>query len=309
MSIKINSNHIKGSPMPLVFHKLPTTARNYSQIEKNILRIGSKGNGDSQFNFPYGIACDSVNRLYVADVNNHRIQCYDSMGIRLYNLGSKGKGKMQFNEPEDVCFDSKNSRILVADTDNHRIQVFDLERNFLFSFGTKGQALGKFVYPRGVCTDNAGNIYVSEYGNNRIQVFCEQGVQLVRSFGSDGKGEGQLSNPRGIALLSNGNLVIADNGNRRLSVFDPYGKFVGHLGGQGILSHPLRVFADPYDNILVTDNTPNGASVVVLSKEGQVMKRLGKDFLEKAWGVSMNMKGEILICGKSRDGDYHVFVL
>jgi DNA-binding beta-propeller fold protein YncE len=39
-----------------------------------LLRFGTTGSGDGQFNSPRGIAVDSSGNIYVADTGNHRVQ-------------------------------------------------------------------------------------------------------------------------------------------------------------------------------------------------------------------------------------------
>ena len=44
-------------------------------------RIGSRGSGEGEFNFPNGISIDGDGNIYVADTRNHRIQKLDSNGL------------------------------------------------------------------------------------------------------------------------------------------------------------------------------------------------------------------------------------
>jgi hypothetical protein len=44
-----------------------------------LAKWGSPGSGDSQFGGPYGLAVDSSGNIYVADMNNNRIQKFGSM--------------------------------------------------------------------------------------------------------------------------------------------------------------------------------------------------------------------------------------
>src|SRR5215208_396977 len=53
---------------------------------------GSKGSGDSQFEFPgpKGIAIDSDGDIYVVDPGNHRIQKFDNEGVFIETWGKRG---------------------------------------------------------------------------------------------------------------------------------------------------------------------------------------------------------------------------
>ena len=87
-----------------------------------LLKWGSSGSGDGQFQSPRGVAVDSSANVYVADTN-HRMQKFDSSGNFLLKWGSYGTGDGQFNRPGGVAVDSSGN-VYVADTNNSRIQKF-----------------------------------------------------------------------------------------------------------------------------------------------------------------------------------------
>ena len=52
----------------------------YAQSYVFILKWGSSGSGDGQFNYTYGIAVDGSGNVYVADTSNHRVQKFSISG-------------------------------------------------------------------------------------------------------------------------------------------------------------------------------------------------------------------------------------
>ena len=58
----------------LFFAIFPRSANAQAAPACFLLKWGSLGTGDGQFNTPHGIAVDSSNNIYVADTNNARIQ-------------------------------------------------------------------------------------------------------------------------------------------------------------------------------------------------------------------------------------------
>ena len=88
-----------------------------------LLKWGSTGSGDGQFNAPGGIAIDSSNNVYVVDKSNHRIQKFTSTGGFITKWGSSGSGDGQFNVPIGVAVDSSNN-VYVSDSGNNRVQKF-----------------------------------------------------------------------------------------------------------------------------------------------------------------------------------------
>jgi tripartite motif-containing protein 71 len=103
-----------------------------------ITKWGSVGSGTGQFSWPIGIDVDSsTHEVYVADLENHRIQKFKMASpcpsgtsevvsgvCFVTKWGSQGTANGQFNLPHDVAIDSSPHRVLVTDYGNHRIQVF-----------------------------------------------------------------------------------------------------------------------------------------------------------------------------------------
>jgi len=299
---------IQGSPLLFPFLRssssIKSPARSFCCKEK-----GKPKPQSSPFNDPYGMAVGGNDQIFVANRNLHSVLCFSPQGSLLFVFGSYGKGPGQLNQPHDVAYDPKNRRIVVADTFNDRIQIFDLEGTFLTSFGCSGKGKGKFTQPSGVAVDHEGNIYIADSCNHRVQVFDERGNCLLK-FGSQGNRKGEFYQPRGINLLSNGDILISEpysNGNHRLSVFNSKGEFLRFLGKQSLIN-PQWFFVDSLDQVLVPEDTMHNASLVLFSKEGKEKSRIGQGILDRAYGVTMNQRGEIFLSGVGKDGKDDIFV-
>ena len=85
---------------------------------------GNDGVNISGFN-GYGIAFDSLGKLFIADTFNNRIQKYETNGTLITQFGSLGTANGELNTPLDVAIDSQD-KIFVSDPFNHRVQVFAL---------------------------------------------------------------------------------------------------------------------------------------------------------------------------------------
>jgi len=146
---------------------------NIFQICNSVCQIGIQGSGDGQFSFPFYLAVDSSGNVYVVDINNHRIQKFDSSGTFLTKWGSFGSGDGQFIFPRGIAVDS-SSNVYVADN-NHRVQKFDSSGTFLTKWGSFGSGDGQFSFPRGVAVDlTTGSVYVADNNNNRVQKFASE---------------------------------------------------------------------------------------------------------------------------------------
>lgn len=134
-------------------------------------KIGSKGQAESHFQLPAGLAIDRVNQLYCADYGTSQISVFSKAGAFVRSFGSKGTGPGMFNVPRSVAVDN-NDKIYVLDSLNHRVQVFGPTGDWFYSFGGRGTEPGKFSSPSDLSIDSPNNLlYVADKGNRRIQVF------------------------------------------------------------------------------------------------------------------------------------------
>ena len=108
----------------------------------------------------------------MADVNNNRVQVFNSSGDFQSAFGSAGSGNGEFDGPLGIAVGS-GGNIYVADTLNNRVQVFDSGGTFQYDFGSFGSGNGEFDSPFGIAVGSGGNIYVADTNNNRVQVFSQ----------------------------------------------------------------------------------------------------------------------------------------
>ena len=150
-----------------------TAAHRISQFDRDGLllsRLGGRGTGPGQFNFPTFIWIDKSGRIYVVDSLNHRIQMFNSNGDFLGSFGEAGDASGYMARPKGVATDSKG-HIYVADALFHVVQIFDEQGRFLHSFGNQGQGRGEFWMPTGIYIDEQDRIYVADSYNARVQIF------------------------------------------------------------------------------------------------------------------------------------------
>jgi tripartite motif-containing protein 71 len=94
-----------------------------SGVPSFVTKWGQHGEGDGEFRDPTGVAVDSSGYVYVAEVENDRIQKFDFEGTFMAEWGSHGEGDGQFIAPLGVDVDSSNN-VYVTDQGNTRIQKF-----------------------------------------------------------------------------------------------------------------------------------------------------------------------------------------
>ncbi len=193
----------------------------------------------ARFRSPIGLATDALNRLLIADRDNHAIRRMTPAGVVTTIAGTIGTSgtangpalSASFNGPQSVAVDS-NGLIYVADTNNHCIRRMTADGNvetFAGLAGTSGYVDGsatvaRFISPAGVATDTSGNVYVSE-GNARIRKITPSGqtTTIGGSIAGGGYLEGigtaaLLLGPTRIAVDNQGLVYVPDSSNTRILV-------------------------------------------------------------------------------------------
>jgi DNA-binding beta-propeller fold protein YncE len=135
-----------------------------------VKRIGMRGKGPGQFNYPTFLWIDREGRIYVVDSMNFRIQLLDNEGNYISSFGRHGDGSGDLARPKGVATDSYGN-IYVTDALFHVVQIFNADGEFLDSFGGQGQGQGEFWMPAGIYIDQSDHIFVADSYNSRIQVF------------------------------------------------------------------------------------------------------------------------------------------
>jgi DNA-binding beta-propeller fold protein YncE len=187
--------------------------------------FGSFGTGDGEFNFPGDVAVDDNGNIYVADMNNSRIQKFDSDGNYLDQWGSRGTGDGQFVDPLSIEY-APDGYLYVGDFWNYRIQIFDTDGNYIDQFATTGGPGDSFI------AEN-GDIYVPDYGNHMVRWF-DPTFAPVLNWGGFGSGDGQFNTPIDIgASPDGGRLYVLDALNHRIQVFTNNGVYLSQFGGPG----------------------------------------------------------------------------
>ncbi len=161
----------KGKRVVIVDNKIHQVTV-YSETGDSLLAIGTRGEGDGEFNFPQSVAVDTAGNFYVVDAMNFRVQEFDSRGKFLRKFGEQGSIFGTFSRPKGIALDSYGN-IYIADAVHNNFQIFNNAFELLLFVGrysTSGDNLG-FENPIGMYIDTRDRIYVADQLNNRIQVF------------------------------------------------------------------------------------------------------------------------------------------
>ena len=290
LHVRINGEHIRGSPYPIAITPSPQSLRKpvrvvrglgtpygittnskgqvlVAELKGNCISVltpegekihtfGSQGSGEGQLNYPCGIAVDRDDNIYVVDNNNHRIQKFTPTGKFIAAVGNRGRNHLQFGNPVGICFNKTNNNLYVCDQGNNRIQVLSTDLTFVRCFGSKGSRNGQFQNPLYVAFDDANNLYVTDCDNHRVQVFTADG-QFLRAFTNKANGE-QLQYPLGIAIDSSNTVYVSERDRHCVSVFTPQGEYITSFGTKGAkegqFNYVRGLSVDQNDSIIVSDH-------------------------------------------------------
>ena len=179
-----------------------------------VMRTGTQGSENGQFNYPHGLCIDYNGDVLVADCGNNRVSVFSKDLIFISNLGIG-----QLKDPTDVNL-TPYSVVVVLDASPRCMHFYSKKGHLLNSYISQGEGPDCLVYrPIFFCLDIAGNIVISDYGNHRIKIFS-QSEQLIHTIGREGEGIGEFVHPYGICISKFGTIfVLSYNPNFSIQCF------------------------------------------------------------------------------------------
>lgn len=190
----------------------------YRSFEYNA-KTGSSGTGNGQFAAPQAAATDSAENIYLADLNNERIQKFNSSLVYQAQAGSAGSGTGQFAADDGVyalAVDGSDN-VWAVDTANHRIQKFNSAltyqsvidgrvtvttlNTYSTTIGSSGTGTSNYDKPTDITIDPvSGKIAVCDETNARI---------VIRTSAHAYSTHFSATFPNAIAYDSSGNLYAS----------------------------------------------------------------------------------------------------
>ncbi len=232
---------------------------------KEMIQIGGE---QRTWSYPFGIALDDQENLYVVEQETKIISVFDRSGriVRQFTDPS-------LERPTDIEVDEERGVIYVVDgshqkSSNHYVKVFDEEGHFLRNIGKgKGTGDGYLMFPTYLAIGDEGRLYVTDTVNSRVCIFEPDGT-FVRQIGERGNGFGMFDKPKGVALDSFGNIYVVDSGWSNVQIFNQEGTVLLYFGGRGafpgLLRNPTGLTIDDDDRIYVADYLNNRLDIYQL---------------------------------------------
>ena len=179
-----------------------------------VARIGSRGSGLGQFDYPSQLSISTNGDVYIAERDNNRIQILD---CSLHPIREVKHQSMRW--PWDVKLTTEEMYVL-SNGDSPCVHVFDHTGHKIRSLITLGYEGMQVAQPFFFCLDNKKNLIISDWGSDQVKIFSNEG-SLLHTIGKHGHQVGMFVSPQGLALASNLNLLVTVslNNNYRLQSF------------------------------------------------------------------------------------------
>ena len=192
-------------------------------------------NRNPTFNSPFGIAVNSKDVVYVAEIRGKRIAKLDASGNLLGEIRNiDGYGPLE--GPFDVAVGPED-RIYITDTLAHRIVVLDANEKLLFALGTgiKGAQPGEFSQPHFIAVNKQGEIFISDTFNARVEKFSPEG-KFIKEWGKAGDGPGEFLQHGYVARIdvdNQGFVYVREFDGGRIQKFTEDGQYVATFSRRG----------------------------------------------------------------------------
>jgi DNA-binding beta-propeller fold protein YncE len=230
-------------PTTRTVHILDFANRKFSRID------GAKGD---RMYFPYGVAVDADDTIYVTDLKRGRIAVYNSDGKFKKYIG-RFKGEGAFDLPRSIAIDRHTGRIYLADTTRNFVIVLNLDGKILAQVGKRGGGNGaaEFMEPTEIALYE-NEVFVLDRRNERIQVLDLEG-HFRRQFKLGGSG---ASEANGMAFDTQGRLFVPSL--NWVEVFNREGKSLFRFGESGDQAGKFNltkgICTDSKDRVYVIDS-------------------------------------------------------
>lgn len=159
----------------------------YDKEGKKLQVIGTRGNGNGQFNVPLQGVVSADGTLYVLDSGNFRVQAFDRDGKFLRTFGGVGSEPGKLARPRGIAVDDEGN-IYITDAAFNNFQIFNSAGQLLLAIGesSKESHPGRYGLINGIAVDETGRVYVVDQLFNKVEV--------IRRL-SDSEGKKMLPEP------------------------------------------------------------------------------------------------------------------
>ena len=262
-----------------------------------VLKFGQHGSGHGTFNYPWSIAIDTDNCLYVTDAVNQVIQKFTEDGKFLSQFSVAVRHKkyttcgIALDRDKGLIYCPE---ILLCDNCLHQgnnILVFDRKGEFQRAFPSSQHHEG--TSPLFIAMNNARHLFISDTWTSDLTKINQEGKFLC-CFGD-------LKQPSYIAIDDANNIIVSDKDDDSIYILSSYGKLKHKFGisgtGKGELHQPQGIATDG-ENILVTEEGNNRIQVFRYDGTFVSMIESTGDPLKQPCGLAVTEDGHVYVCDR-----------
>jgi gliding motility-associated-like protein len=246
----------------------PVSTVNANTTPSIVTIAGGNGEGAAanQLSRVFGVAVDGAGNVYVADMNNNRVQKWApgaTSGVTVAGGNGPGTAANQLNVPQGLFLDAGGNLYIVDNSDRVLKWALGASSGITVAGGNGwGSGANQLENPQQIFVDGIGNIYVADYTNQRIQKWVPGASSGITVAGGNGRGAAanQFSEPSGVYLDANENIYVADQTNNRVQKWAPGATSgITVAGGNGAgsaanqLFSPSSIFIDGTGNMYIDD--------------------------------------------------------
>lgn len=284
-----------------------------------LIEWGTPGEQPGQFHSPVQIAINRRDEVYVADLNNARIQKFTAGGKYLGGFNLAWDAPPRKSTLIGGMTVDGQGRLYLTFMMQHKVAMYEDNGTLIREWGKLGPEAGQLHQPGGIVLLPDGNLLIADQCNHRLQKFSTDG-QFLGQWGGHGSKPGQFGGlpkpgsrfdgPHYIALDSLGRIYTTEGFLGRIQQFSPEGKpllswgdksdepggFGAYALGQ-ITGGPVGVFVGSDDRIYVSSLSDR---IHVFNTEGKFLYRFGitgsepGDF-DKPHGMAMDSRGHFYV--------------
>jgi sugar lactone lactonase YvrE len=286
------------------------------------LAWGQKGDKPGEFSSPIGIAISAKDEIFVTDLNNARVQKFDTSGKYLsgFDLPLDNPPR-KTNLAGGIALDSEGL-IYLSYMGQHKIAVYTQDGKLVREWGKKGTGDGEFHQPGGIVFAKDGTLLVADQCNHRVQRFTRDG-KFLGKWGQHGSEPGhfdgtqppgsRFGGPHFLALDSQERLYTTEGMLGRVQQLtldgmplSAWGSKTDEQGGFGSLQTgfakvsfgPIAVMVDRHDRVWVSSLndrvqafTPEGKFLFGITASGKEPGQLARPH-----GMAMDSQGRLYVC-------------
>ena len=218
------------------------------------------GQGNGQFNCPWGLEVWNEGDLFVCDYNNKRVQRWKMESGEW--IGSFVVGSY----PHCIRLSPTGDRLFVS-LGSNKIEEYTMDGELVSDIGFGyGSEDGQLYRPIGLAFNSRGDLFVGDGKNKRISIFEVKSGEWMCNFGEFGNGWLHL------VLDSFDQIIVSDSNNHRIEWFNSGLESIGKFGSKGNevgqFNDPMGVCIDEINNhLIVCDQLNNRLKVMEVKKE------------------------------------------